>query len=300
LRLWESLAGEKVVRVVYIDESSHSAREPFAVVGGIILDPDKQWRVLAEALDELRQRRVPAEINTEDFFFHAAELYNGAKHRQTWDEEGRRQTLEELVMLPMKLRLPLVFGIQRRFEAPEITSNQASLSDHAVAFAYCLGGADWFMKTHTPPDQLAMIVAEQRKEARETLESAHAYLLTQRSTDVMGDDFPITRIKSAPSFSTKRVEPLLQIADACAWVLQRHLKGGRDAERFTQAMFGRFANPVSLGVLRSVIGDRVCFWWPSEIEWRDHNATFYSATAAAGHGKRQSWAVGKTDKPDAV
>jgi len=49
---------------------------------------------------------------------------------------------------------------------------------------------------------------------------------------------PIARIKAPPAFAAKDEEELLQISDACAFVLQRYLNRSPGWERFVKAMFG--------------------------------------------------------------
>ena len=42
------LAGRRLVRVVYLDESGTSRREPLAVVAGVIVDGDQQMIAVEE------------------------------------------------------------------------------------------------------------------------------------------------------------------------------------------------------------------------------------------------------------
>src|SRR5215207_3983147 len=82
----------------------------------------------------------------------------------------------------------------------------------------------------------------------------------------MHAELPITRIKGPPNFASKDEEVLLQISDACAFVLQRYLKEGSNADRFISAMLGNFAYPIDLGLLKSAAGSYSCLWWPTEQE----------------------------------
>jgi hypothetical protein len=81
------LVGTQLVRIIYLDETGHSFKEPVAVVAGIILDPDKQWRLMADEIEGLK-RRVPDQFR-DGFVFHATDLYSGGRWRQSWPNESR-------------------------------------------------------------------------------------------------------------------------------------------------------------------------------------------------------------------
>src|SRR5215208_1339807 len=97
------------------------------------------------------------------------------------------------------------------------------------------------MREKAPPDEVAMLIAEERNEARAVLRATHKLycgdkLVKQWLPPSMHAELPITRIKGPPNFASKDEEVLLQISDACAFVLQRYLKEGSNADRFLSAM----------------------------------------------------------------
>ncbi|MER9432360.1 hypothetical protein [Mesorhizobium sp. M0408] len=92
------LVGDKIVRVVYVDETGHTTREPVAIVAGLILDPDRQWRVLADRIEALKAD-VPEKFR-EGFIFHATDLEHGGKYRHDWPDEDRWALLDRLIALP--------------------------------------------------------------------------------------------------------------------------------------------------------------------------------------------------------
>jgi hypothetical protein len=106
---------------------------------------------------------------------------------------------------------------------------------------------------------------EERKEARDAIRAAHNLAMSKSLIEEwmpeLADQFPITRIKTPPTFASKDEEVLLQIADACAWTFQRHIRGGKQSERFIHAMFGEFAHPVDLGNMRTDTARYYGFAW---------------------------------------
>jgi hypothetical protein len=251
------------MRVVYLDETGHSFKEPHAAVAGVLLDPDQQWAALAQSIDHLK-KDVPEQFRN-GFFFHASDLFGGGKWRNTWPDEDRWHLLEKLVALPRLLHVPIVLGFTAKPEERDEPGREGRYI-HAMAYIFCLKAADRFMREQTPPNEIAMVVAEERAEARNAIRAAHnlassKQLLQQFFGPELCDGLPITRIKAPPAFASKEEEVLLQMADACAWVFQRHLSRRDMSERFTDAMFGEFAQPAQLSAMRTLAANDVCFWW---------------------------------------
>jgi Protein of unknown function (DUF3800) len=252
------------MRVIYLDETGHSYKEPVAAVAGVILDPDKQWRLMADEIERLKEC-VPAEFR-EGFVFRAADLFYGGEYRKQWPDEDRWSLLEKLVSLPRKLKVPLVIGSAQK--PPKELRQKPQLDSvviHAMAYLRCLKPADVYMNDFAQPDEVAMIVAEDRKEAREAIRDAHNLAMSKSLIEQWMPElahlYPISRIKAPPAFASKEEEILLQIADACAWTFQRHMRAGSQSERFIHAMFGDFAHPIDLGKMRTENASYYGFAW---------------------------------------
>jgi len=253
-----------LVRAIYLDETGHSFKEPIAAVAGVILDPDKQWRSLADEIEKLKDK-IPAEFR-EGFIFHAADLFYGGKYRDRWPDDDRWSLLEELLAVPRKLSIPLVAGCSKKPpKADREEPHTDSLIIHSMAYMLCLKAADEFMVRAAPPDEVAMVIAEERNEAREALRAAHRLVLDKALVEKFLPEFthmfPISRIKAPPAFASKDEEILLQMADACAWIFQRYIRGGEQSERFLAAVFGEIAYPANLGKMRTDAASYYCFPW---------------------------------------
>jgi hypothetical protein len=195
-----------LVRAIYLDETGHSFKEPIAAVAGVILDPDKQWRSLADEIEKLKDK-IPAEFR-EGFIFHAADLFYGGKYRDRWPDDDRWSLLEELLAVPRKLSIPLVAGCSKKPpKADREEPHTDSLIIHSMAYMLCLKAADEFMVRAAPPDEVAMVIAEERNEAREALRAAHRLVLDKALVEKFLPEFthmfPISRIKAPPAFASK-------------------------------------------------------------------------------------------------
>ena len=67
------LVGDRLVYVIYLDETGHDKKNKIVAVAGVVLNPDKQWVQLANGIEELKAR-VP-EQHRDGFIFHATDLY---------------------------------------------------------------------------------------------------------------------------------------------------------------------------------------------------------------------------------
>jgi hypothetical protein len=67
--------GEKLMRFVYLDESGTSSNEQIAVVAGVIINADLQWKRVEEYIDNLIRLHVPLELR-DGFTFHGTDLFS--------------------------------------------------------------------------------------------------------------------------------------------------------------------------------------------------------------------------------
>jgi hypothetical protein len=86
------------------------------------------------------------------------------------------------------------------------------------------------MRAEALPREVATIIAEDNPQVRTALKSSYKRLKDRESDFLLlssiNDLLPIQRIVDTIHFSAKDESPLLQIVDACAFVLARHLSGG--------------------------------------------------------------------------
>ena len=259
------LIGDRLLRVLYLDETGHDKRSTFAAVGGLIIDHDRQWLKLSQDVEVLKDL-VPAEFR-DGFYFHATDLFHGGKYREKWPEEERWTLLEQLIATPRRHGIPAVLGYCKR--PPDVEwSHQRSITLHAFAYSHCIMGADWFMINRVGSGEAAMVVAEERPEAHSAIRKAHRLFSNPEEMDrVFGHDMElraklptIGRIKAPPAFASKSEEVLLQISDAVAFTFQRSLNGWRGYERLLEALFGADI-PEEIGRMREKAADWICLDW---------------------------------------
>lgn len=246
------LIGEKLVRLVYVDEAGigNPKQEPWLVVGAALVDADKKLVQLRAELDKIVERLVPAK-GRDGFVIHAKELFHGGKQVPRNDPEWplplRMDIVEAVCKLPRKLQLPICFGFVRRegFPStftpyPPLSAREAARDAHVVAYMRCAMQVDLWMRDNTQNEHCMMIV-EDNEEARTLMRETQAYYQDKTLvglTPIEKKLLPLRRIQEYPLFQQKRPSSALQLADVCAYVFKRYLMNPDDQRnaRFWEPM----------------------------------------------------------------
>src|SRR6266853_1816264 len=120
------LAGNRIVRTIYLDESGTSLTTPVAVVCGVIIDADRQWEPVEMYMRQLVAELVPSELRP-TFVFHAKELFHGCFGKNKDHPKEARETLRRLLEIPLIFGLPISFGFHRKSPPEESPERSAKL-----------------------------------------------------------------------------------------------------------------------------------------------------------------------------
>lgn len=249
------------VRYVFVDEAGTSAKEPLSVVVGIIAHADKQCIPAEHAVNKVLDL-IPHQKRDECPVFHATQLWGDPKLREDWPLSERKHLLCSMMAIPSELNLAIAMGVCRRTtELPVemlarrgITLDQAH---HGIAFQECIARADSWINKYARPNEVATVLSEDVPRTKTLLKHLARYLLEPGYSipkeDVrlanFGDGAPlatvdefrnrkISRIRLPIHFVEKQEEPLLQIADACAFGMRRFLNGQSHGQDFANAIIG--------------------------------------------------------------
>lgn len=274
------LWGDLPVRFVFMDEAGTSAEEPVSVVVGLIADADTQV-MSAEALALEILHGVPPELS-DGFVFSAKRVLNNNAYRDRWSLTDRLLLLKAMMSIPRRIGMAVVVSAQWR-NSTDWSEEAAGLGihtfqyDHVMAFFNCVAMADRNIRRHAGPREVATVVAEDVREMRKILKLAPSILrqsplhlgpddLRVTSLDeaagycLQSGDVRVTRIRNSVHFVEKADDPLVQVADACAYGFRRYFAGETFGEEFVDAILGsrqkvaHFASPAGVGC-----------WWPSDL-----------------------------------
>jgi hypothetical protein len=235
-----------MTRFVYLDESgvANPAHEPWLVVAGIVIDADRQWRQLEERLSALADTYAPPE-KRDGFVFHAKELWSGGKviPRESYPAARRWEALKTICALPAEFQFPVVFGAVhrgffRQFMGGTLAQTEVTVDAQVYAFGECLSTVEYYMRQEVAPDEVATITVEYnphtyklfRKEFGK-LKKAH-WIMEGMINPAAMQYWPITRIVDSVSYCEKHDTSLLQIADACAFIIRKGMEQNPQAQPY--------------------------------------------------------------------
>ena len=248
-----TLSGDRLMRLGYLDESGISANEPIAVVAGVLIDADRQWRDVESYVVELIEEFVPSQ-HQPGFAFSAKDLFHGtgrsAFDSRNYPRERAREALKRILGIPTKFGLPIAYGYVKKrgwLDGRGMPPRKASAMWQAEAFSLCAISIENYMRNCAPPSEIAMLHAENNTDTQKAGKDMHT-LLRGRNLDetslrrfqslyLIGTGFiPLKRIVDVVSFQDKQDAILLQLADACAFTIRCCLQGKPNIEEFRSAL----------------------------------------------------------------
>lgn len=257
------LAGNRIVRNVYLDESGISGNESITLVAGVIINEDTQWKALEKHILGLIEEYVPAQ-HRDGFSFHAKDLFHCSGkifgHAKTgYPRERAREALKELLSIPRRFNLPVSVGY---FESKDFwlkagqrtlptfkARDKASLF-HSLAYALCVVAAETYMVSQCGADDLARLVAENNTTTQFAVKTTHKVLQGKFNPEwldwvcqlagVNRRCLPLNRIVDTVHFAEKDDAPLLQLADVCAFIFRYWAEGksGQYIDEYYDAFTG--------------------------------------------------------------
>jgi hypothetical protein len=231
---------------------SNPNHEPVIVVAGVIIHADKQWRPLGDYLTAMADEFVPKE-HRPGFAFHATELFSGGKifTREKFPREERWKILDELMSVPQKFDLPIVWGrvpraalapggpFVAKFKVPPVVHGQM------IAFTVAAAAAEHWMNSVAEPDEVAQMVMENDNESRRFIGAVQRLLSDPQHYKYLEGEqeiFKLTRVMFPMHFEEKTDSSALQIADACAFALKRWAMKAPEAARFYEPIQKNLVN----------------------------------------------------------
>lgn len=261
------------MRFIFTDEAGVSQHEEYTVVAGIVVEADEQ---LVRAENHVREifSGIPVSIQ-EDFVYSAKAVWAEREIRNHWPLEGRLRFLEALMGVPMLHGLALCFGVARRGQGIGIPDKlERARLQFSMAFGGCMAKADGYIRDNGNPSEVGVIVAEdsnkiERSLAKSSLLNAKNYAIVlrpehiaSRNQDIeqgfnsQNPELRISRIRDTIHFVKKGEEPLVDVADACAWGFRHFLRQERFTKRFLDAM----KIPIRDPELWRQQGGYFCYW----------------------------------------
>ena len=238
------LLGHNLVRLVYLDEGGTDFKAPVLAVAGVLVHGDHEYPEVDRRILALIDKFIP-EPDRLGFVFHATDIFHGARYfdrrKPQWDRvEKRMPIIDGLAAIIEDLHLPIVCGTYRKekydakhpiWETPPDDKIRSKFL-HSSAVMDALMRADKWLAKYSPTE-LATVIHEDGTPAKRMIKGV---VRTMRSRALMyaqgfdermceRNNLPLKRIIDTVHFAEKADARPLQLADLCAFILARGLKG---------------------------------------------------------------------------
>lgn len=263
-----ALFGDRLVRLVYMDEAGISQHEPITVVAGVLIHGDTQLNLAERHLVELVKKHIP-EPHRRGFVFHATHLFNGVsgadaifgRDNPEWPIERRLEIADDLALCFREFDLRITLGVAHRKNMKEVFPSFSSLTEaqkaaamHSAAFMMCSIYVEKWMREFGG-DENCLLVVENHERHRNKLKTIQRDLQNPHENFSLGDEwdfyFPFSRIREDPLFQEKRPHSVLQLADFAAYVMKRAFNGDERTKRFNDLFWQQVIFDRSLAELHS-------------------------------------------------
>lgn len=215
------------MRFIYLDEAGISGPEPVTTIAAIIVEADVQRAKVFRGMADLVRSRVPPE-HWRTFIFHAKDIFGGDKvfNRDRFSRDYRLGVITNLAYLPICLDVPICFTYRHRNFGEGQTPDKPKVEtdDYLIALLQTIAYASSYMRLNCP-NEVGVVVSENNNEFRRRASRVNSLLANQEmaanAPESLRQYLPITNLAGPVYFAEKHEEPLLQIADACAFILRR-------------------------------------------------------------------------------
>jgi Protein of unknown function (DUF3800) len=253
------LNGHCPLRYVFIDEAGTSASEPVSIVVGIIVHADNQCAPAEKAVRHVLDL-IPQQVRGKCPTFHAKKIWGDSSLREKWSLDDRKFLLGSMMSIPRDLNLAVAVGACRReTQLPPDALRSVTLvqAQHAIAFQECVARADSWIEKYANANEVATVIAEDVPESKRLLRHVAKWLqdvgyrIPRKDVRLVSlapikpllsiDEFRIrkvSRIRMPIHFVEKKDEPLIQIADACAFGFRRFLSRQSHGQDFVRSILG--------------------------------------------------------------
>jgi hypothetical protein len=262
------LQGQRVTREAHIDDAGVDRKEPFFVVAGVVSNPDVHDAKIEDEMfaisKALRPDKPFVRLSAKDIW-HGSEEF-ARKYPRCVNKNARRKRLFQLVALIAEHKLPVVFGacekksvwrVPKRNWPPgrKFTEDIEELA-HVQAQLSCSVRLEFWMRENLP-NEVARVVHEDIPRARTPVEIAYNYC---REPDVraapvgwnppIADMIPFVKIRGQIRWANPYGERMLQLADACAFIISKHLKGDLKVRRLFDRLKPHLVAPDEINSIR--------------------------------------------------
>ena len=195
------------------------------VVASIVVNPDSQWAPLSKDIDRLISENVPSHLRT-GFEFHAHDLMVILGRTQNKDLISGLLRLPNTHSYPDPLWCCSSPGFREHFSASldGYSPGEVLKLQQGVAFSLCASSIETGVRAYRP-DEKILWIADKTNSAqimKDFLAFVHSMPAAEPEDEIQ---IAFEHIIDTIYFGNSHDSRFLQLADACNYVIKRHLMG---------------------------------------------------------------------------
>ncbi|WP_352997300.1 DUF3800 domain-containing protein [Mesorhizobium sp. M1273] len=232
------------MRHIYIDESGTSSRELVAVVAGVIIDVDKDYRGVVSSIERVKRHHLG---DNYDRWFHAADIFAATgdfEKLSGWTRQERVIFIRDMIEVCNFHAIPVAVSWMHKDATVGIPTKNRNTYRHWSAFCACFVVVDKYIANNFPNEH-ASIKAESCDHMKKYLDFA---LADVRRISPKPDSWiyqrQITNIVDDIQFLRKGQAPLLQLADAYSWGFRAYMTAHPHTDELYPALFASKDSPI--------------------------------------------------------
>lgn len=235
------LAGGRPLKLAYLDEAG-TGGEDVTIVAAVIVDADRQYRLLEDHLDRVVRERLSPDLH-DGFIFHAKDISAGNKEFSDLDEwpfEKRKALICEMLQSRPQVLYSVAVGYANHSEetmAKYSSRKEYLIRRHEEAYAMALLACEDYMRQFAGHDEVCLVIAEDLHNVRKRIRTVHDLMIAPNSGFPIAKHlFPMRHIKESVHFTKKNQARLLQYADSCAFAFRRFYSGFAHGDDYVAAV----------------------------------------------------------------
>jgi hypothetical protein len=220
----------KSMRIIYLDEAGIASeeQEPITVVAGVVIDADRHWLSLEQQIGDLLADYIPIE-DRENFEFHGKNLFSGSTYfNKHFGKDRRHELFSRFLALLPNNDIPVKYSAIDRAGLKRANPEMAGM-ELGLAYLMVLSSVEfWFQQN--APHEVGLCIGDENK-----IKTPIKRLLRQYRKEPLVREIIESQLRHLIDtvwFNRSEESLGLQLADACSFLIKRHLMKKTDSVAF--------------------------------------------------------------------
>jgi hypothetical protein len=216
----------RFVYLGYVEDTGSDEKSPFAIMGAVLIYHPLFYQI-EDVAGAIIEDLIPEGRMNEFKEFKACDLFHGNEAFEGIPREKRLSAMFSLLHEIRRFQIPVIYSAVDRAQLEAVASSSVIVSSDPLiaAFSMCLLGIQSWLEACRGTGELGLLICDEtvKKGLKENLRRTFRSLRTKR----LPPDWKQRRLKNIHDdlyFSDSRDSIGIQMADLCAFVIQRSIR----------------------------------------------------------------------------